>query len=291
MSDDRVALSRLPGREPPPVPDRPADTGRFGRLRDGIGVLRVGAWISKLPALVLGAYAAGAAIGIPSGDVCYSVVFCSLHLALGYTANDLADWRSDIEAGNPRSSHRYGRRYLTTVVLALAVANVLWLLGGAVKGGAWQALFGLLTVALGFIYSFPPRLKGRGLAGVVFSAYTQWVSPMVFLLLGPHVVVRDTGGVLVIASVLIWLAGMGCHGALRHQIRDLAYDRAFTRTYAVDRGKERTRRALTLCRVGVFLAAASIALWTPRLAGVESALGLATFSIYHLFYYKRLERG
>lgn len=263
---------------------------RWSLIAGTAASLRVEGWISKLPALVLAAYAVGALVDVPSSAVSYAVGFCCLHLALGYTANDLADWRHDVAAGDKRAAHRGGRRRLAGLVIALAVINALYLAAGLWHGQLWPAWYGALTVALGFTYSFPPRLKGRGLLGVLFSAYIQWVTPMTMVLLAPGVRVNGVSGAALLAVVLLWLFSLGCHGALRHQIRDYDADLGRTATYAVVRGLTTTGRLLTVSRVAVLCCCGTVAFIAPGPAGLASALSLTSFSVYHLIYYKRSER-
>ncbi len=152
--------------------------------------------------------------------------------------NDIADVREDRAAGKERWITRL------PVPAAVALLGLVAALGGAALGAAGAggraiAIYGA-SLALGVAYSLPPlRLKTRGLAGpLAYAAAAAGAYALVpaAALGGVH----GAGGILaavVFADKLVHL--------LHHQVADRGEDAmSGLRTFAVEAGADRARRAL-----------------------------------------------
>lgn len=262
-----------------------------GQLRLLIDLVRVDAWISKLPALAIALLCLDGVFALdPAGAISIVLGLATLHLAIGYVANDLADWEYDIEASDERVAHSYGQRTLASVLMILiaimlSAIAALWLWGTSLASLG----IALAVCATGFTYSFGPRFKDRAFAGVVFSSLTQWVFPYLVVIPLLETETDQLRSFLLVGALGLWLLLLGVHGALRHQLRDLPRDFGRRSTFAVVRGPRVTLRAVRTVRMLLAVAcAAPAAVFIGNPIGLQCSLVISTFAVYHAVYHKRL---
>jgi len=101
----------------------------------------------------------------------------ALGAAFGYGVNEVADRRTDRDAGKPNRAAGIARVSWTTFLLVTAAGALGLSLTWAADAAA-PALV-LLSLALALAYSVPPvRLKARGLLGIAGAAVAQWALPV-----------------------------------------------------------------------------------------------------------------
>ena len=153
-------------------------------------------------------------------------------------ANDLVDRNADAAAGKRRWVCRLPRGWAAMLVVAVAGAGTMVLLGVGAGDGP-VAAYGAAT-ALAFLYSVGPvRLKERGLAGpfayAAAAGLAYGILPCAWLRVNWSVFAAVAPAVLLDKWVNLQF----------HQVVDYAADRErSTRTFAVAVGPERARRAL-----------------------------------------------
>jgi 4-hydroxybenzoate polyprenyltransferase len=249
---------------------------------------RLDAWASKLPPFCIAVLIAG---DIPAPAFCAGFAFLVVHLASGYVANDVAEWDTDIAAGDAKPLHRLGTKQAWLLLLPLSGAAVASATAGAlVAGNALPVLVGGSSIVAHFGYSFWPRLKARGSFGVVSSAFNQWVAAYAYTLslVNGSDFGREGRGYLV-GVLLTWLLALGIHGSLRHQFRDFDYDLGRTATFAARVGRANTLGAVRIARLAVVTLSLTPCFLFPNWEGVRMTCILTSFAVYHLVYYKRLE--
>lgn len=236
-------------------------------VADWVRLARWREWAqSKLPYLG----AAALLLSSPSwGPLLAIIATICLWAAFGYGLNEVADRRSDEDAGRPnRAAGLRAANWALFLALTGGGAFSLSLVWGA--DAAAQA-FVLAGLALAFAYSVPPaRLKGRGAWGLIAAAAAQWALPVL------AVSAARPAGWLEPAAWSLALLGLaiGMRWMAVHQRQDTAADRSSgVRTYAARVGNV-DRALLGAFASEVVLLPATLVLAWPRSAPAAAALAL-----------------
>jgi 4-hydroxybenzoate polyprenyltransferase len=253
-------------------------------LRTLLNALRTEAWISKLPGFFIAVLTLTLAHHRSPNEtmLLYSILFLLGHMATGYVSNDLADWNHDRAAGDSRAIHRLSKSVSAVFAGTLMILQVSLIL---MMPCSWQIkLVMLVLTGLHQIYSFPPRLKHRGGLSVISSSVNQWVAP--FLVFG---LLTETTQSLVFYVLLVWLFGIGCNGAIRHQIRDFQRDENRSHTFVQAVGLDFAVSYLRGVQIACFLLPLlSFPLLLSAASACNAIVITESFALYHLLYHKRL---
>lgn len=244
-------------------------------------MLRVEAWVSKIPGFFVAVLALALYKPITEEELLWSTGFLLTHLCTGYLINDIADWNSDLASGDERTMHRLGRRIGYVVLLIFTGLHLLVCTEIAIAAPSrWVLLLGLTT--LHFIYSVPPRLKSRGIWGVISSAINQWVAPFAVL-------VMQIGLGKPEAVLIAWLCLIGINGAVRHQMRDYYRDSiGEVQTFVRRIGPVQAVRLLYWIQRLVISVPLLLLLFLPLPKALVALVDTIGFTVYHTLYYKRL---
>jgi 4-hydroxybenzoate polyprenyltransferase len=253
-------------------------------LRILLSALRTEAWISKFPGFFTAVLTLILAHQQSPNETMlfYSILFLLGQMITGYVINDLADWEHDRAAGDSRAIHQLPQPVAAVFAGSLMGLQILLIL---ITPCPWQPKAVMLGLTgLHPTYSFPPRLKHRGGLSVISSSVNQWVAP--FLVFG---LLTGTAQSLIFGVLLVWLFGIGCNGAIRHQIRDVQRDENRSHTFVQAVGIRHAVHYLRGVQIACFLLPlVSFPLLLSAPTAGNAIVVTESFALYHLLYHKRL---
>lgn len=247
----------------------------INRLRPTIG------YTAASVALAVGIGALVAPAGLVTRRLCPAGLYALGAILLKLQAS-IADAIHDrtVDAANPEKSAVAtavmtvgGRRAWTLLVVELVVGMVL-VGAAAILAAGWLLPAGAIVAVSGFVYSYPPRVKERGVWNHVLTTGVD----AGLLVLPVAVVVGGglTAKVVVVVGIMVCYS-FGYH--VMHQAADVYYDRVSgVETFATARG---VANAVTVA-TGATAAATGLAL---ALRYPLAALAMASVTGYYLWLY------
>lgn len=191
-----------------------------------------------------------------AGAYALGVMLLKMHASVADAIHDRA-----VDAANPEKSvvaaavERVGVERAWTLLVVELVAGMALVAWAAMHAGAWLVVAGAAIALFGFTYSYPPRLKERGVWNHVV---TTGVDAGLQLLPIAAVVAGGLTPTTVVVAALMTCYSFGYH--VLHQAADVHYDRmSGVRTFAT--------------RIGVSASVALSAVVTGAAAGLSLALG------------------
>ncbi len=248
-------------------------------------ILRFEAWVSKYPGFAV-ALLVSVINQVPytADNIILALLIMTGHLATGYIANDLADWDTDIKAGDNRELHKLTKNAATILVCAICFAYILTIF---YLTSTFVFLICFVSFILHLSYSFFPRFKNRGILSVISSSLNQWVAPFVIYMVIENTFTSNYG---VLSLLVVCLFLMGINGAISNQIRDYYRDQNQTETFVQKLGDP--KKGLTLLRANqimCIIAPLTFLIIVPPATALVSIIILITYVVYHTLYYKGLE--
>lgn len=197
----------------------------------------------------------------------FAVMFSKMQASVADAVHDY-----DIDRENPEKSfiasavESIGKRLLFTILIVeLIVGMGLWGWLALETDMLFFLLIGVASNVLGFVYSFPPRIKERGIVNHLVTTGVDVVGVVLPVALAAGAVITPEIG---LALLIVYMYGLGYH--VMHQAADTVYDRqsgisTFTQSIGITESVWfaailtgvaailSLSRSYTLCAVGLFV--------------------------------------